>query len=63
VTVKTVPAPQFYSRNTAQNPFNIAKLERTSPVLGFAGSPPDGLQFNIPKHSLTFLVFSSKEWL
>jgi ABC-type polysaccharide/polyol phosphate transport system ATPase subunit/alpha-L-arabinofuranosidase len=63
VTIKTVSAPQFYSRNTAQNPSNIFMHERTYPVVNFAESSSSGLRFNIPRHSLTFMVFSSKEWL
>jgi len=63
VTVKTIASPQFYSRNTAQNPENIVLHERTIPAAHCAGYPSGAVQFDIPKHSLVLLIFSREEWL
>ncbi|MCX6357697.1 MAG: hypothetical protein NT045_07490, partial [Candidatus Aureabacteria bacterium] len=59
MTVKTMSAPQFYSRNTAQTPDNILLHERTLPV----PDPSKALQVKVPKHSLMFLVLDREEWL
>lgn len=63
ISVKTLAAPEYYSRNTAQSPFNVHLQEQTYPAAHFAGASPHRLQVEMPKHSLMLLVCSRKAWL